>query len=143
MLTRGFLPSMRERDHGRIINISSASGRLDQSNIVPHFAAITCAYGTSKAALNRMTVGLSHELQGTGVSANALEVEATTQPYLANAPADVDISAKEPPESPAQLVAWLAAQPATLTGQILDQYELLDRLRAEGVIPPKPAASHP
>jgi len=48
-----------------------------------------------------------------------------------------DFSLNELPEAPAQLVAWLAGQPVEFSGHILSQPELLDELRAKGVVRPK------
>ena len=88
---------MYERGDGRIINVSSGAGRLDQDpdrhgHRVAEAAAVfgearfgqsgqglgasLLAYGTSKAALNRFTVGLAQGVQGLGVGVNAIEVGA-------------------------------------------------------------------
>ncbi|HVV31412.1 MAG TPA: SDR family NAD(P)-dependent oxidoreductase [Mycobacteriales bacterium] len=155
LLCKAFLPAMVERGSGHIVNISSADGRLDLDSIAASAAAVgsrgdeasfgtagqdlsssTTAYGTSKAALNRFTLGLAREMHGRGVAVNALEVSAVTEPVRLNLP-HADFSKNELPEAPAQLVAWIAQQPADYTGQILVQSELLDRLRREGAVRPK------
>ena len=155
LLSKAFLPGMLERGEGHIINIGSADGRLSREETAALSTAVgtnteassfgeagqdllssTTAYGTSKAALNRLTVGLAEEIRGKGVAVNALEVSAVTEPYRLNLP-NADFSLNELPEAPAQLVVWLAQQPADFTGQILTQPELLTRLRAEGVVRPK------
>ena len=93
-------------------------------------------YGTSKAALNRFTVGLAQEMRGRGIAVNSIDVSAATQPYRNNLP-NADLSQNELEEGPAQLVTWLADQPVDLTGQLFDQTELLRDLRAKGLVRPK------
>lgn len=152
LLCRAFLPGMLEQGEGHIVNISSADARLDLDETAAladavgsrggeasfgdagqSLAASTTAYGTSKAALNRMTVGLARELRGTGVAANALEVSAVTDAVRLNLP-HADFSLNELPEAPAQLIAWIAAQGPEFTENILWQNDLLARLRKEGLI---------
>ncbi len=63
------LPAMLERGAGWIVNLSSATGKL---SVGPPFrmeglASTTGMYGASKAALNRETNALAHELWGRGV----------------------------------------------------------------------------
>jgi NAD(P)-dependent dehydrogenase (short-subunit alcohol dehydrogenase family) len=155
LLAKAFVPGMIERGHGHVINISSADGRLDMDEIAASAAAVgsnseassfgeagqeltasTTAYGTSKAGLNRFTVGLARELRDRGVAVNALEVSAVTEPVRLNLP-NADLSMNEMPEAPAQLVVWLAKQPTTFTGRILAQPDLLADLRAQGIVRPK------
>jgi NAD(P)-dependent dehydrogenase (short-subunit alcohol dehydrogenase family) len=155
MLSKVFLPQMLERGDGRIVNISSGGGRLDQEASAmdtssPDTAGSQfgeaafgeagqglgdslLAYGTSKAALNRFSVGLARELRGKGVAVNALEVGAVTPAYRYTLP-NADYSQNELPEAPAQLTTWLAAQPAEFTGRVLDQSALLPELRAKGIV---------
>lgn len=68
------LPGMRARRWGRIVNISS---EMASQPAIPYpgpakFVHALALYGTSKAALERYTVGLAAELHGTGVHANAM-----------------------------------------------------------------------
>jgi len=69
---------MLEAGEGWIVNVSSATGKLDPG---PPFkmeglAATTGMYGSSKAALNRETNALAHELWGRGIRANTVEPRA-------------------------------------------------------------------
>jgi citronellol/citronellal dehydrogenase len=157
MLAKAFVPQMLERGDGRIVNISSGGGRIDQDTSGMDTGAETVdsrfgqasfgesgqglgdsllAYGTSKAALNRFTVGLARELRGKGIGVNALEVGAATPAYRYTLP-NADYSKNELPEAPAQLTTWLAAQPPEFTAHILDQSVLLPDLRAKGLVRPK------
>jgi NAD(P)-dependent dehydrogenase (short-subunit alcohol dehydrogenase family) len=61
-----FVPLMRERGYGRVVNVSSGSGQLsDMESGAP-------AYRVSKAALNALTRTLASELEGTNVLVNAV-----------------------------------------------------------------------
>ncbi|MDB5985002.1 MAG: family oxidoreductase [Nevskia sp.] len=68
------LPSMRERRWGRIVNISSEAARQPQIPYIgpAKFVHALTVYGASKAALERYTLGLAAELQGSGVHVNAV-----------------------------------------------------------------------
>jgi NAD(P)-dependent dehydrogenase (short-subunit alcohol dehydrogenase family) len=157
MLSRAFIPQMIERGEGRIVNISSGSGRLDQDlarldSASTEASAFTgeaafgdagqglgdsvTAYGTSKAALNRLTVGVAQELRGKGVAVNALGVSAVTPAFRYTLP-NADFSWNELPEAPAQVTTWLASQPLEFTGRILEQDEIIGDLRAKGLVRPK------
>ncbi len=64
-LIHAALPHMLRTGWGRIVNVSSRSGTFSAT------WANAPAYGTSKAALNMLTVQLAHDLRGTGVLVNA------------------------------------------------------------------------
>lgn len=77
-LSQAVIPGMIERGEGWIVNVSSGTARPASG---PPFktdgvAAKVGMYGTSKAALNRMTNSLALELHGTGVRVNAVEPRA-------------------------------------------------------------------
>ncbi|MFA6297781.1 MAG: SDR family NAD(P)-dependent oxidoreductase [Nocardioides sp.] len=62
-----FLPLLHLSDAGRIVNVSSTMGSLnDQSDPdSPYYSTVVPAYQASKAALNSITIGLSKRLAGT------------------------------------------------------------------------------
>ncbi len=59
-----FIPAMRERGFGRVINVASVAGRIP--------AAGGCNYGPSKAYLIALSEDLAMTLAGTGVNVCAL-----------------------------------------------------------------------
>lgn len=63
-LIRRYMPGMRERGWGRLIQIGSASATQPIA-ILPDYAA-------AKAAMTNMTVSLARALAGTGVTANTV-----------------------------------------------------------------------
>ncbi|MEM9254971.1 MAG: SDR family oxidoreductase [Pseudomonadota bacterium] len=76
-LAQQVLPGMRERHSGWILNISSSSAIQPR---VPYrdskqAAHAICAYGATKAALDRYTEGLAHEVADNGVYVNTLAPE--------------------------------------------------------------------
>jgi len=76
-LAQQALPGMRARGAGWILNISSASAKQPAVPYrdSPVAAHVICAYGATKAALDRYTQGLAHEVAGDGVCVNTLAPE--------------------------------------------------------------------
>ena len=76
-LAQQAIPGMRERGMGWILNISS---RTCEQPVVPYrdsamAAHVIAAYGATKAALNRYSVGLAHELADQCIYVNTLAPE--------------------------------------------------------------------
>ena len=63
-LAQAFVPGMRERRWGRVIQISSRNAISAYAQFGP--------YGAAKAALNNLTLSLSKALSGTGVTSNGI-----------------------------------------------------------------------
>jgi 3-oxoacyl-[acyl-carrier protein] reductase len=63
-LAQAFVPSMRQRGWGRLIQISSRNAISPYAQFGP--------YGAAKAALNNLTLSLSKALAGTGVTSNGI-----------------------------------------------------------------------
>lgn len=63
-LCHHFVPAMRERGFGRVINVASVAGRIAQAG--------GCNYGPSKAYVIALSEELSQTLHGTGVHVSAL-----------------------------------------------------------------------
>jgi NAD(P)-dependent dehydrogenase (short-subunit alcohol dehydrogenase family) len=67
-VTRTFLPLVKKSSAGRIVNVSSPLGslKLNGEQAWNYFA-----YGSSKAALNMLTVQLAYELRDTAIKVNS------------------------------------------------------------------------
>ena len=63
-LAQAFVPTMRERGWGRVIQISSRNAISPYAQFGP--------YGAAKAALNNLTLSLSKALAGTGITSNGI-----------------------------------------------------------------------
>ena len=128
------LPAMRERRWGRIVNISSEMARQPP---IPYpgpakFVHALAAYGASKAALERATLGLAAELHGSGITANALSPYKIVLTEGARAIAQ-QMAAQHPDWiEPVEMMAEAAYQllAGTLTGQVTHSRELLQRLQS-------------
>ncbi len=127
-LAQAVVPAMRARKRGWIVNLSSATSA--NSPAAPPTMSV---YGASKAALERLTIGLAAELQADGIAVNAVApVAAVATP---GAEALVGALLREHPEL-VEPVEWLAeavlalatCDPARLTGRILFSGPFLDEL---------------
>lgn len=67
-LCRAFLPAMRQRGWGRVVNVSSGYGSISNMN-----ADGPSAYKISKAALNAMTRILADEVSDHNIKVNAVD----------------------------------------------------------------------
>lgn len=65
-LCQTFIPLMKQNNYGRIVNLSSGMGQLNEMN------GCCPAYRTSKTALNALTRLFADELRGTDILINAL-----------------------------------------------------------------------
>jgi citronellol/citronellal dehydrogenase len=113
---KAVLPQMVERKTGNIINVSSVLASRIQYSI---------AYGTTKAAIERFTLGLAKEMKKYGVSVNALCPDFTVTEAVTVFLSGVDTTTWQRPEmwgKYAALVADMDAQ--SLTGRILDEAAL-------------------
>jgi 3-oxoacyl-[acyl-carrier protein] reductase len=73
-MIHAFVPAMRERAWGRVINISSGGGAEPPTSVPDYCAA--------KAGLNNLTVGLSKELSRSGVTVNTVSPGCTRTDML-------------------------------------------------------------
>jgi citronellol/citronellal dehydrogenase len=131
-LAQAVLPSMFERGEGWIVNVSSASADIPPG---PPFATEGVSgriglYGATKAALNRMTVALAVELQGTGVRVNAVMPKAAVMSEGAEALIGdiVDDSQIESMEAMVESILALCDCPPERIGGLEVSLDLLDEL---------------
>jgi NAD(P)-dependent dehydrogenase (short-subunit alcohol dehydrogenase family) len=66
MLCQAFIPMMRAQKYGRVVNVSSGSGAMDDLDWD------TPAYSLSKAALNALTQLFAHAVRGENILVNAV-----------------------------------------------------------------------
>ena len=115
---RSVLPAMIERRAGSIVNITSGAGVMEARTHQGRLPSL--GYGVSKAALNKLTINLSKELEGDGVAVNALmpKTAVATEGAIAFFGGKVDPSYTGP-ENMAQASLHLALQtPASRSGWV-------------------------
>ena len=120
-LCRAFVPGMRERGWGRIVNFASMAGKDGNPNL--------SAYSASKGAVIAMTKSLGKELATSGVLVNAVApavietpMNAATAPaVLAHLTSLIPMGRLGRAEEVAELVAWLASDKCSFsTGAVYD-----------------------
>jgi 3-oxoacyl-[acyl-carrier protein] reductase len=118
---RAFVPGMRERGWGRIVNMASIAGKDGNPNMAP--------YSASKAAVIALTKSLGKELATSGVLVNAIApavietpMNASTAPEaLAHITGLIPMRRPGRPEEVAELIAWLASDRVSFsTGAVYD-----------------------
>ena len=132
---RAVAPIMVEQGGGSIINISShAAGNIFSSTVsadsTEGIAMIGHAYGVSKAAVERLTWGLSAELGPHNIAVNVLRPlrPVVTEGFVAQRP-DADYSTWATPEAMVKAAVFLAGQDARgLSGANVTAEELVRRL---------------
>jgi citronellol/citronellal dehydrogenase len=126
MLAQGFLPGMIERGGGSIVNVSTGAV-LERDPGATTSAVHQLPYATTKAGLERLTLGLAAQFAAASVNVNCLRIDETvgteaTEWHLANSPH----SYRSPSTSDdvGRAIAWLAMQPPSFTGRVLGMEEM-------------------
>ncbi|NUP00317.1 MAG: SDR family oxidoreductase [Nonomuraea sp.] len=118
---RAFVPGMRERGWGRVVNLASMAGKDGNPNMAP--------YSASKAAVIALTKSLGKELATSGVLANAIAPAVIETPMNADTGAEalahitglIPMKRLGRPEEVAELIAWLASDKVSFsTGAVYD-----------------------
>ncbi|HJP40111.1 MAG TPA: SDR family NAD(P)-dependent oxidoreductase [Dehalococcoidia bacterium] len=109
---KAFAPAMAERGEGIIINVSSGAAKaLGKGRL---------SYAVSKAALDKMTVGLAAELESSGVSVISLglELPVLTEGFELVSPG-ADTTGWESPDIMGEAALWLAMRASEYSGQVV------------------------
>jgi 3-oxoacyl-[acyl-carrier protein] reductase len=123
LVSKAAIPHLKRSKAGRIINVSSISGR--QVTV-----ASSPAYGSAKAAVIQLTRFLAQQLGPDGITANAIAPITTLTPRVAALRSEADIGRitqlvplkrLAEPEDHAQAMLWLASDAAAyINGITLD-----------------------
>ncbi|MBV9042925.1 MAG: SDR family NAD(P)-dependent oxidoreductase [Acidimicrobiia bacterium] len=118
-------PWMEKRGGGAIINVSSRAALEPLPDMI--------AYGTSKLALEHLTLDAARELHPKGIAVNCfrIDIPVASEGFVANTPG-ADRSGWEPSEVPAEGMLWMLRQPPSYTGRRESMYHLRER---EGIMP--------
>ena len=112
---RTVVPHLRQRGHGRIVNISSMAGK--EGN------ALQSAYSASKAGVIAFTKSLAKELATDGITVNAIApaiaetdlMAQMTQAHIAAAKAKIPMGRPVEVAEIADLVAWIVSDECSFT----------------------------
>jgi NAD(P)-dependent dehydrogenase (short-subunit alcohol dehydrogenase family) len=128
-LAQAVIPSMRAAGAGWIVNLTSAGARLHQGPpfyLGPQGSTMEL-YGSTKAALNRITSGLAGDLYGTGIRVNAVgpRVAVMSEGFEALIGDQLPRELFESLEEIVEAVVALCDCPAEVTGQITESLRLI------------------
>jgi citronellol/citronellal dehydrogenase len=123
---------MERRGGGAIVNLSSYAALEPFPGML--------AYGTSKIALEHLTLDAARELHPRGITVNCfrIDVSVASEGFVANMPG-ADTSTWEPPEVAAEGILWMLRQPRSYTGRRESMYHLR---RREGIMPSRASRPH-
>lgn len=122
---------MKTTGSGWIVNITSFAAKFAPGPPFPStkVALEGAGYGTTKAALNRLTVSVAAELFAHGISVNALAPQSAIATPQLQRLGSIDPRSFEPMETMAEAVLALSStDKADLTGRVLRSLQLLVEL---------------
>ncbi|GCD46735.1 SDR family NAD(P)-dependent oxidoreductase [Streptomyces paromomycinus] len=119
-LTRAVAGDMRERGHGRIVNMASIAGQTPRPT--------GAAYGTSKAGTIALSRVFAAELAGDGITVNTVApamidtpmVRSVAPEALAGLTAQVPLGRIATPQEVARVAVFLASEETFVTGATYD-----------------------
>ena len=111
-------PVMARQRRGAILSLSS--GAADR----PGFLSVP--YGVSKAALERLTLGLAHDLRDHGVAALAYRAAFTDTAATRSLYSPEQLASVRGPEDAARAILFLARDPLPYSGRVLTNRELAE-----------------
>ena len=132
LLMSEVIGGMRHRGRGAIVNLTTFSAELPPGPPFPtnkpsKFGAL---YGSTKAALNRLTVSVASECEGQSIAVNALTPQGAIATPALVAAGWVEGLMFEPLETMAEAaLALCTADPAVLTGRVALSLQLLVELQ--------------
>ncbi|MCC6535525.1 MAG: SDR family NAD(P)-dependent oxidoreductase [Burkholderiales bacterium] len=143
MLSKFVLPGMIERRRGAIVNISSGAAIGPGRTPFQDARRGGTMYGATKAALERFTQGLAHEVEGYNISVSAVapsKVVPTPGTVYHKLVSGLEDPQGESPLLMARAALLLATEPAgkvngrvCYSQQILGEYGLIDKPTGRGV----------
>ena len=120
-MCKAVVPTMKERNFGRIVNVSSVAGKEGNPN--------ASAYSTSKAAVIGMTKSLGKELADQNIAVNCVTpAAARTRIFDQMSQEHIDFMLSKIPRGrfletseAAEMIAWIAsAENSFTTGSVFD-----------------------
>jgi NAD(P)-dependent dehydrogenase (short-subunit alcohol dehydrogenase family) len=123
-LSHALLPDMLERGSGCVIHLSSGAALADRG-------PLQLPYAASKAALERVALGLHHQFGGRGVAFHCVRIDELipTEGAAFGAPETLG-QARSSPEDFADAMVWLTAHGQAHSGRVLT----LDPMRQLGAL---------
>jgi len=117
-------PHMERRGGGAIVNVSSLAALTPLPDMT--------SYGTSKVALEHLTMDAARVLYPKGIAVNCfrIDIPVASEGFVANTPG-MDRTEWEPCEVPAEGIVWMLRQPLDYTGRRESMYHLRER---EGIM---------
>ena len=119
LLSQAFATGMKDRGGGLIMNVTSGAATEAVSGL---------GYGTSKAALNRMTLGMAHDYRDANIPVIALDPGFTRTEITEIAAAGIGMDAKNahPVEVPTKAALYLITHdPMSYTGEVVIAEDLV------------------